>query len=44
MSEKERTFWIAIRSALLMIVAAIERYACIGKCAEKEVNAPVRQL
>jgi hypothetical protein len=32
-NEKERAFWILIRQALLAMVAAIERYAEIGKCA-----------
>lgn len=30
-SERERKFWIALRAALLAIVAAIEVYAGIGK-------------
>ena len=30
-SEKERDFWIAIRAALLALVAAIEKYAGVGK-------------
>ena len=36
MSEKERAFWTAIRAALLAVVAAIERYAQIGRCARSE--------
>ena len=34
MSERERAFWITIRAALLELVAAIERYAEIGKCSK----------
>jgi len=29
--ERERKFWIAVRAALLAVVAAIEEYAGIGK-------------
>jgi hypothetical protein len=31
-NDRERKFWISVRAALLAIVAAIERYAEIGKC------------
>ena len=41
MTDTERQFWIAVRAALLAIVAAIERYAELGKYA-KPVIIPLQ--
>lgn len=35
----EREFWVAVRSALLLIVDAIERRYSLGKRAQKPVDS-----